>query len=159
MKLYILILLLISNSLFLYSCSIIGLTTGIIIDLKSYEETTMNKDTLNTLTSKNQLKIRLKNGETHYGKYNRLEILNDTGAYTPNTDKSEDSISTIYRDNDWNIVIDEKTGVNSFHNNEITQIKIHKRGYAPLRGFAMGLMIDLIIYVFLINNFEVGTGG
>jgi len=159
MKLITLILLLILNSLFLCNCSIVGLTTGIIIDLKSYEETTINKDTLKTLTSKDQLIIRLKNGETHYGKFNRLETLNDSEAYTSKSVYSEDSTSTLYRDSGWNIVIEEKIGVSSFHNGEITQIKVHKRGYAPLRGFVLGFIIDFIIIYFLINNFELGTGG
>jgi hypothetical protein len=152
MKLFILILLFISNCLFLYSCSIVGLTTGIIIDLKSYEEMIMNKDTLKTLTSDDWLKIQLKNGETHYGKFNRFEILNNNKVGTSITDIYKDSLSTSNTVNDWNIVIDKKQGVSGFSDDEIKQIKIHQRTYAPIRGFALGFMIDFIVYNFLKNN-------
>ena len=124
MKPLTLILLLILNSLFLHSCSIVGLTTGIIIDLKSYEEKTLNKDTLQTLTSDDLLKIQLKNGETHYGKFNRFENLNDHKAGTSITDIYKDSLSTCNTVNAWNIIIDKKQGLSGYSDDEITHIKI-----------------------------------
>ncbi|UCF64006.1 MAG: hypothetical protein JSW33_15800 [bacterium] len=136
MKLYVVILLLLVNIFLLSRCSFVGLATGIIIDTRSYEEKAMNSDSLQTLTATDQLKIRLNNSKIRYGKFNRLEILNKAEAGTNSMNNRGDSAAMIIPEKEWKVVINERIGERSYHKNEIRQIEIHKRGYAPVKGFA-----------------------
>ena len=78
--------------------------------------------------------------------------MNDHKAGTSITDIYKDSLSTCNTVNAWNIIIDKKQGLSGYSDDEITHIKIHHRTYAPIKGFALGFMIDFLVYNFLKNN-------
>lgn len=64
---------LVFSTLLIQSCSITGLTTGIIINSRSFEEIPVHEDTLQALPSDNEIKVTLQGGKNHYGKFLKVE--------------------------------------------------------------------------------------
>ena len=139
---------LVFSTLLIQSCSITGLTTGIIINSRSFEEIPVHEDTLQALPSDNEIKVTLQGGKNHYGKFLKVEILEDNENITlSNTNGHKDSTSNQKAMiGDWSISIEMGKEILRFTNEEVEKISVYQKNYAPIIGFTIGLMIDFMIF-------------
>ena len=158
MKSVSIILLLIGSHFLIEGCSIIRLTSGIIIDSRSYQEKTVNEDTLKALTSRDIVGIRLKDGKIHYGKFYRLERTVKKEAGITGTKLKKDSVSESEGITEWNLLLKKKGTVVGFKMSEIKRINIHKNTYAPIPELCLGFMIDFMVFNILKGTIDWRVG-
>jgi hypothetical protein len=151
--------LIVSILFLLQSCSIIGLTTGIIYDSKSYDEVSLSADSLKKIKPNEYLKIYLTNGNKHVGRFNKIELLNTIISDTATIDSSKNNLLMKKMDDKWSLQIEKKYETKTFTNDEIEELKVYRNNYASLGGCALGLMIDTVILYLIFKDFHWGSPG
>lgn len=136
-----------SFSLLLSNCTIIGITISHFTNSSYYEEVLLTQESLKSLAKNTYVKIYLKNDKVHKGQFFDLDtfnIDNDSKLYT-----SHDNQSQKHFHEHWQITIRDNKKYFKYLESEIRRIDKFNKDDNALTPVLVGATLDVAVIIFL----------